>query len=135
MTLLRKATLPIACFFAVLTAGCGDGKMNTTGQVVKGGQPFTVPEDDFVRVSFVPYFDPDGRPKTSYIAAYDNSKGTFRAVGPDLRGIPRGKYIVSVTHERNKKDLFNGAYDLPNRPFVFDIDPSTRDIVIDLDMK
>ncbi|HEY2786778.1 MAG TPA: hypothetical protein VGJ05_17590 [Fimbriiglobus sp.] len=109
--------------------------MNTTGRIVKGGVPFVVPADDFVRVLFVPYTEPGGKPKTCYIAEYDNAKGTFKAIGPDLKGIPPGKYRVAVTHERGKKDLFRGAYDLPKTPFVFDIDSSTTEIVIDLDKK
>jgi hypothetical protein len=135
MTAFRFAALPAAFCIALLSIGCGDGKMNTAGRVVKGGKPFTVPDDDFVRVSFIPYVEPGMNPKTSYIADYDNAAGSFRALGPDLHGIPPGKYIITVSHERKKKDLFNGAYDLPNRPFVFDIDSSTKDLVIDLDKK
>ena len=121
---------------SLLAAGCGgDNKMNVTSRVLKGGKPLTVPENDFVRIQFVPYAEPGQNPKTCYIAEYDNAGGTFKALGPDLHGIPPGKYIVTVTHERNKKDLFKGAYDLPNRPFVFDIDASTREVVIDLDKK
>ena len=54
-------------------------------------------------------------------------------LGADLTGIPRGKYRVAVTHERKKKDLFNGLYDVENTRYVFDIDSSTQEIVIDLD--
>ena len=35
-------------------------------------------------------------------AEYDNATGTFRAIGPDLKGIPPGKYRVAVAHERKK---------------------------------
>ena len=117
-----------------LVAGCGgDKKVNATGRVIKGGKPLTVPDDDFVRVLFVPYTEPGTNPKTCYLAEYDNAAGTFRALGPDLKGVPPGKYRITVAHEKGKKDLFKGAYDLPKTPFVFDIDSSTSEIVLDLD--
>ncbi len=123
----------VAAFCAVFIAGCGNQKMNVKGRILKGGSPFTVPEDDFVRVTFVPVMEDGSDPKTCYIAAYDNGKGTFKALGADLAGIPRGKYRITVSHERKKKDLFEGAYDLPDTPFVFDISSKSQEIVIDLD--
>jgi hypothetical protein len=107
--------------------------MNTRGRIVKGGSPFVVPEDDFVRVTFVPVM-PDGKPATTcYIADYNNNEGTFKALGADLKGIPRGKYRITVSHERRKQDLFGGAYDLDKTPFVFDITSGSQEIVLDLD--
>jgi len=122
-----------AVFCAVLVVGCGNGRMNIKGRIVKGGAPFTVPEDDFVRVTFVPVMEDGSNPLTCYIAPYDNNKGTFKALGADLTGVPRGKYRITVSHERKKKDLFKGAYDLPTTPFVFDITSRSQEIVIDLD--
>jgi hypothetical protein len=117
-----------------LLAGCGGvKKVNATGRVIKDGKPLTVPENDFVRVQFVPYTEPGTNPKTSYIAEYDNTTGTFKALGPDLKGVPPGKYRITVAHEKGKKDLFKGAFDMPKTPFVFDIDSSTPEIVLDLD--
>ena len=107
--------------------------MNITGRIVKGGSAFIVPEDDFVRIAFVPVM-PDGKPPTtSYICAYNNKEGTFKALGADLHGLPSGKYRVTVAHERKRSDLFRGAYDLDKTPFVFDISSSAQEIVIDLD--
>ena len=123
----------LAAFCVVLVTGCGNGRMNTRGRIVKGGSPFTVPEDDFVRVTFIPVMANGEKPLTCYIADYNNQEGTFKVLGADLTGIPRGKYRVAVTHERKKKDLFNGLYDVENTRYVFDIDSSTQEIVIDLD--
>ena len=117
-----------------LAGGCGgDKKVNAVGRVLKGGKPFTVPEDDFVRVQFVPFTEAGVNPKTCYIAEYNNSEGTFKALGPDLRGVPPGKYRVTIAHEKGRKDVFKGQYDMPKTPFVFDIDAKTPEIVIDLD--
>ena len=117
----------------VLVAGCGNGHMNTKGRIMKGGAAFTVPDDDFVRVTFIPVKENGQNPLTSYIAQYNNREGTFKVLGPDLTGIPRGKYRITVAHERKKTDLFKGAYDFEKTPFVFDITSSTQEIVIDLD--
>jgi hypothetical protein len=127
----------VAAISAALLAGCGGGsaKFNATGRVVKGGAPFTAPADDFVKVVFYPYAEPGEQVRMSYVCDYDNAAGTFKAVGPDLKGIPPGKYRVGVTHERKKKDLFKGVYDLPNTKIVVDVDASTAEIVIDLDKK
>ena len=124
--------VPAACC-AVLFAGCGDGRMNTRGRIVKAGAPFVVPEDDFVRVTFVPVLENGQNPKTCYIAEYNNQEGTFKALGPNLRGIPKGKYRIAVAHERRRRDLFQGAYDVEKSPFVFDIDSGTPEVVLDLD--
>jgi hypothetical protein len=125
----------LAACCVVFLAGCGDGRMNIKGRIVKGGEPFTVPEDDFVRVTFVPVMEGDAPPTTCYICMYDNNEGTFKALGADLKGIPKGKYRITVSHERKKKDLFNGAYDLDKTPFVFEIDSISQEIVLDLDKK
>jgi hypothetical protein len=133
---MKHACLPLlALLCIVFGAGCGgDGRMNIRGRIVKGGSAFTVPEDDFVRLAFVPVM-PDGKPPTtSYIAAYNNKEGTFKVLGADLAGLPSGKYRVTVSHERKRgQDLFKGAYDLEKSPFVFDITSSSQEIVIDLD--
>jgi hypothetical protein len=107
--------------------------MNTKGRIIKGGGPFTVPEDDFVRVTFVPVTEGGQHALTGYIADYNNKDGTFKAIGPDLTGIPKGKYRITIAHERKKKDLLKGAYDLDKTPFVFDVNSSSQEIVIDLD--
>jgi hypothetical protein len=123
----------LVAFGVVLIAGCGEGHMNTKGRIMKGGAAFTVPEDDFVRVTFIPVMENGQNPVTCYIAEYNNKEGTFKVLGPDLTGIPRGKYRITVAHERKKTDLFKGAYDIGKTPFVFEIASNTQDIVIDLD--
>jgi hypothetical protein len=120
---------------AGLTGCGGDGRLNAKGRVVKGGQPYTVPRDDHVRVTFY-QLAPDGTTeKNSYIAALDNADGTFRAVGPDGRGIPPGRYQVCVEQLRKRADLFRGPYNSDATPFVFDIDSKTPELVIELDRR
>jgi hypothetical protein len=126
-----------AALVLCLAAGCksGDGRLATKGRIVKGGAPFTVAEPEFVRVTFFPVTPEGVAPLNTYIAAFNGADGSFRASGPDGKGIPPGKYRIAVEHERKRKDLFKGTFDGVRSPFVFDIDANTKEIVIDLDTK
>jgi hypothetical protein len=117
--------------------GCSptNGPFNVTGRVVKGGVPLTVPDDEYVRVTFFPVTADGGAPKNTYAAAYNRQDGGFRATGGDGKGIPPGKYRVAVEHEKNRRDVLKGAYDGDRTPFEFEIDRKTRAIVLDLDQK
>jgi len=121
---------------ASILFGCeADPRLQAKGQIVKGGAPFTVPEEEYVRIVFHPIPADGRRAANTYVAIYDNRDGRFRVVGADGRGLPPGRYRVSVERERKRKDLFKGAYDADRSPFVFDIDSSSKEIVIDLDKK
>jgi hypothetical protein len=123
--------LAVCC--VVVFAGCGAKRMNIKGRITKGGSAFVVPEDDFVRVTFVPVMPGGENPSNCYIAAYNNKDGTFKALGADLTGIPPGKYRITVAHERNRKDLLKGAFDIDKTPFSFDIRSPSEEIVLALD--
>jgi hypothetical protein len=134
MSLLRAFAFVLLC--ALVLSGCGgDGKLQPKGRIVKGGAPFTVPAEEYVRITFHPIPGDGKRANNTYVAVYHNSDATFEVVGADGRGLPPGKYRVSVEHERKRKDLFKGAYDAEKSPFLFDIDSSSTELVIDLDRK
>lgn len=127
--------LVAASLCLVVLSGCGDGRLNARGRILKGGAPFTVPEAEYVRVTFFPVTEDGKPPRNTYAAVYNGTDGTFRAVGPDGRGIPPGKYRVAVEHQRGRKDLFNGAYDGDRSPYVFDVNAGMSEMVIDLDKR
>jgi hypothetical protein len=131
MRLAWLRVLAVCC--VVVFAGCGEKRMNIKGRITKGGSAFTVADDDFVRVTFVPVMSGGEKGLTGYIAAYNNKEGTFKALGADLKGIPPGKYRITVAHERNRKDLLKGAFDLDKTPFSFDIQSASEEIVLALD--
>jgi hypothetical protein len=132
MRLLSATGMAVVC--AALLSGCGgDGRYNFKGRVVKGGAPYTVPDGDTVRLTFYPVTDDGKNPKNTYIAQYDNKNGTFKAYGPDGKGIPPGKYLIGLEHLSKRKDLFGGAYDGDHSQFVFDFGDKSKEIVIDLD--
>ena len=117
----------------VLTGCGGDGRLNVKGRLLKNGQALKLTDPDFVRVIFFPVTT-DGRPpKNTYLAAVDDDDGTFEAVGPDGRGVPPGKYRIAIELNRKRKDMLKGSFDGDRSPFVFDVDSSTKELVIDLD--
>jgi hypothetical protein len=126
-----------AALCLLVLSGCGgSGRLNVKGRIVKGGAPYTVPEAEYVRVTFFPVTSDGKPPKNTYAATYYRADGTFRAVGPDGKGVPPGKYRIAVEHEdKKRRDLFQGAFDGEASPFVFDVDSKTQEIVIDLDKR
>jgi hypothetical protein len=127
-----RALLTVALCLFVLSGCGGDGRLNAKGRIVKGGAPFTVPEGEYVRVIFFPVTSDGQPPQNTYIAAYNRADGTFRAMGPDGKGIPPGKYRIALEHLKKKKDLFRGAFDGDRTPIVREVQGSTE-ILIDLD--
>jgi hypothetical protein len=135
MANISRRLISVICAGLLVVGGCSrDGKLQVTGKVLKGGAPLSVPEDEYVRITFFPVTE-GGPPKNTYAASYNHKDGTFRATGADGQGIPPGKYRIAVEHEKNRRDLLKGAYDGDRSPFVFDVGPTTRQLVIDLDKK
>jgi hypothetical protein len=134
--ILRRVSLAlIVCLTTIAGCGKSDGKLNLTGKVLKGGAPLTVPEEEYVRVTFFPVTDGGVAPKNTYAADFNRANGTFRALGGDGHGIPPGKYRVAVEHVKKGGDALKGAYDGDRSPLVFDIDKKTGPLVLDLDKK
>ena len=121
-----------ACLCAVLMTGCGDGMLKTRGRVVKNGAPFTLKEGEDLGIFFYPLKSDGSLGNTVYPAFFNAADSTFHVTGADKKGMPPGKYRVALEHKINKRDLFQGAYNMNNSPFVYDVDSSTREIVIDL---
>ncbi|HLJ93951.1 MAG TPA: hypothetical protein VKU02_12255 [Gemmataceae bacterium] len=123
----------VAVAVCVLATGCGNGKLQTRGRVLKSGQPLLPREDESVRVTFVPML-PDGKPPSDhYFAEFNPGDATFWAAGKDKQGLPPGKYRVAVEYKKKKRDALGGKFDENRSPFVFEIDSRTPELVIDLD--
>jgi hypothetical protein len=131
---MRRILLAMSCVVVCLVAtGCGDGMLKTQGRLVKSGQSFIPGEGEFIQILFVPIF-PDGKPPPDYYAAVvDQATGTFRPSGKDGKGMPPGKYRLSIELMKERKDQFKGSFDAENSPFIYDVDASTPEIVVDLD--
>jgi len=124
------------CAFAllsVLLTGCSrTNKINAMGRVVNGGEPFTMPEDEYLRITFHPVVGPSERELNQYVARFDRQTGSFTVVGGDGRGLPPGKYQVTLTHEKKRKDLFKGAFDGDKSPFVIEVTDRKQEIILDI---
>lgn len=123
----------IICLVLIHVSGCGEPLLKTRGRVLRHGAPFLPGKEEFVRVIFVPVVEPDKQVKDYYVAQYNALEGTFQVAGKDLRGMPPGKYRVAIELDKHRRDLLRGAFDAENSPFVYDVDSSTGELVIDLD--
>ena len=123
---------PAAAVLARALAGCGPSRLKTKGRLVKNGEPFRPAEGELVRVMFVPLPEGGGPVKDFYMAQFNPADGTFQVVGKDLKGMPPGKYRISVEHLRKRQDLFRGAFDSENSPFVREVRSSGEELVLDL---
>ncbi len=156
MSRLLWTLLPLV--LAPVAAGCGSSSgVPAQGKVTKAGARYALPADQNLYVTLYstePTTD-GGRtipPGQSYMALFKPDDATFTVPGPDGRGIPRGKYTVTVTQkfkreavdkkneklDRNKKlfdrdtDTLNGRFEEHRSPFVFDVDGKTE-LTVDLD--
>jgi hypothetical protein len=131
----RTVLLTFLLAAALAAAGCGPVMLKTKGRLLKGGAPLTPAQGEIVRVMFVPVAEGKDPVKDYYVAQFDPADGTFQVVGKDGRGMPPGKYRVTVSLEgaRNKNDRLGGAFDEDNTPFVREVTPSTPDLTLDLD--
>ncbi|MDB5335509.1 MAG: hypothetical protein JWN70_1128 [Planctomycetaceae bacterium] len=131
----------LATWFLVLSLGCGvvgcfgDGLLRTQGRLLKGGDSFSakVDEGEALQITYVPIL-PDGKPPSDhYYCDVDQDSGVFMPSGKNGKGMPAGKYRVAIELKKKKKDLFGGKFNDEQSPFIFDVDGSTKEIVIDLD--
>jgi hypothetical protein len=129
-----RTTILIALLslLALISAGCsGNGKLQTRGQVVRGGQPLTLPKGEYIRLIFIPILA-NGRARDTYVAEYDRQDATFRVAGKDLQGMPPGKYKIMVEHMRGREDLLAGAYSEDRTPFECEVRSSSDFVTVDM---
>ena len=100
---------------------------------MKDGKTLIPKENESVRVTFVPILPDNTPPMDHYHAILNPADGTFWSAGKDKKGMPPGKYRVAVAYMQNKKDILKGEFDENKSPFVFDVNASTKELVIDLD--
>ena len=121
------------CVVVVSAFGCGSGNYQTRGRILKGGTPLTVEEPDFVRVVLVPLPEDGTKVLDWYVAEYNGSNGTFIVKGKDGKGMPPGKYRVSLELMKARKDAFKGAFDAERSPFIVTVQNASDEITVDVD--
>jgi hypothetical protein len=113
--------------------GCGGSHMKAKGHVMKGGQPFLLPEGEGLRIFFAPVDPAKSDHFDSFAAEYDPSNGSFQVQGKDGKGLPPGKYRVDIQLMKSKEDLLGGKLMGKKSPFVLEVTSSGGDLLIDLD--
>lgn len=147
MVCLQRAGAYLAwAMLCFVVAGCGSGvkKVEVTGKVVDGGQPYVVPEEEYeeggccVQLEFCTLDESgDFADEAERFSVNAKSDGSFLVDGNDGDGIPVGKYRVALRRrtgemtESGSDDLFNGKFEPENSPFEFDI-TDDQEIVIDI---
>jgi hypothetical protein len=94
----------------------------------------TPKEGEYINVFFVPVVaEGEKHPGDVFGARYNDADGTFQATGKDGKGLPPGKYRISVEHFRKKKDVLNGKFNAENSPFMREITDTVTEVTVDLD--
>src|SRR5437867_3544588 len=92
----RNSTLLVACsILSLLAAGCGSN-VKVKGKVVKGGNPIQVSDKGRVVVIFTPGADVKDVPAGTNFSGDVGADGSFEVKGPEGKGIPKGKYKITV---------------------------------------
>jgi hypothetical protein len=135
MTFFSLAAVRVSLIVAIVVgaAGCGSGTIKAKGRVTKSGGPFKAEPSDMLLVTFLSQEPPKkGSGQDAFPANVNREDGSFQVQGPFGKGIPPGKYRISVKQIRRNKDVLKGAFEGEKSPFVKDV-TSTDEIILDLD--
>lgn len=77
-----------------LLAGCGPRMVQVKGKVTASGKPLKKDAWEIIQVVFIPQPEVEDKPSQMYAAQLEGS--SFQILGRRNRGIPAGKYRVSV---------------------------------------
>jgi hypothetical protein len=147
---VRATAFTCLCAAACLAlAGCGAGNaVWVKGHLLKGGQPYTAPDNQTVGVTFYAMDAQSTKADEPFAATY-GPEGAFEVPGPEGRGIPPGKYRISVIRKPKAgtikpapkgskvvvdrdRDYLNDQFGPTTSPIVREI-RSSADLTIDLD--
>ncbi len=150
-----KVLLAVAAAGSLCLSGCGSSSdVWVTCEIHRHGQPYTVPETHSLQVTF---YALEGKDETGKIKAAGEpypagrtADGKFEVPGPEGRGIPPGKYRISVIQKpkgtsaapkpKSKReaadrdtDFLRDQFSPDASPIVRTIDAKSAQLVIDLD--
>jgi hypothetical protein len=147
--------LGIITGFALAMPGCGSSnEVWVTCEIQRYGKPYSVPENHSLQVTFyaMKVTDQNGKttPSSEPYPAASTGDGKFEVPGPAGRGIPPGKYRVSVIQTpkntatapkpKSKREAADRDFDFlrdkfspESSPIVRTIDGKTTQLAIDLD--
>lgn len=113
----------------VALSGCGGGKVKASGKVVQNGQPIQMSDKGVMQLAFIEEKDTEGaRPHgTTW-----KPDGTFVITGVEGKGVPPGKYRVSLSiiDPYPGEDKFGGKFQGPKSPLVVDV--GKGEVIVDV---
>jgi len=123
---------------AVTLSGCTEAtRVKVKGRLVERGNPFQVtseglpPGEMGIHVTFYPLRD-DGTPGTPEEALVHPEDGTFEVLGRDHRGIPPGKYRITLFRgARGQMDRWRELFSYENSQITREVKDDSE-IVIDV---
>jgi hypothetical protein len=138
---MTQSTKQLACVLLCgMLAGCGGGPKGDSvpvrGIVTSAGAPLKVNRPDvglgYVEVHFYRIAD-DGSVSTDPADAAVDELGNFTVRGRDGRGLPPGKYRITVRQldPAPDNDKLGGRFNLKNSKIVRDVSPD-QEIEIDV---
>jgi hypothetical protein len=138
ITMARLRISSMILFLGVIflaAVGCGPTLHQPSGKLTwKGGAFKPLPEKGYIMISFAEESDKNFNSRQTVNWVKD---GTFKVVGATGKGIPAGKYRVSIevyedySKGPESKDLLNGSMKGEKGPIV-EVKDDKTEIVIDL---
>jgi hypothetical protein len=123
------------CFVLILGAGCSSGPppIPVKGKLLLKDVPFKVDQKVGVTVVFIPVQAGDF---DTYPANYEREDGSFTIPGKDGRGIPAGKYKVSISQMSMQKtpemQKLNDMLSPQKTTIIREVTKDSPEITIDL---
>ena len=131
---MRRALFIVFAFLLAATAsGCGKKNVRVTGRISKSGQPIKISDKGRIQLFFM-QLDDQGTPINSYVATVQPD-GSFEVTGDPGRGMPPGKYKITVEAPDPYpagKDLLGGRFKLNGSPWTRDVKDGAH-IELDVD--
>jgi hypothetical protein len=96
---MRKVLSVSGLLGLMLACGCASGPkvVPIKGKLTNGGKSVLADRKNGITIVFTPIAEPGQGATTTYPAALDTDTDTFVVQGPDGKGMPLGKYKVSLT--------------------------------------
>src|SRR5258708_8230 len=116
----RGFVISMAMLLALGASGCGPSGIIAKGKLTKNGEPIATRKGESLGLSFLPYNE-EGSPPHDVYDAVLRPDGTFEVWGPKRRGIPAGKYRISIEFMKGEKDKWRDKYGWMNSPIVREV--------------
>jgi hypothetical protein len=131
----KNTRIVLVLIFLLFVAGCGTRTVTVKGRLVYNGEPYVPGENESVRMSFISA--DESKPvkeggEAAFVVSVNQKDGTFEVTGSKGKGLPPGKYRACVEVLKSKKDIFQGAFNAQNSPFLCTVETGLEDLTFDL---